>query len=410
MKTLDDAPLVNLFSEEFQEDPYSVIWGLREESSVLRTPIGGMIVGRDLVQSLLADRRLRSSLADFVRMQGVEGGIIAEMVDSSLLANDGQEHLRLRKLVNRAFTPRSIDPHRPAMRTIMGSLLDNLAGQDSFDFVSEIADHYPIWVMCQLLGVPEEDRADFATWNKAITWVLSLQLNMNMDLAVWGATQLDNYVGRLVEERRAEPREDMVTALVQAEEEGDRLSDMELRSMISSLLFAGFDTTRNQLGLAMALFADHADQWHLLAEQPELAPQAVEEVMRYWGAVSIAPRTVAEPLEVAGYHIPAGTLLTLSTGSANHDPEVYDDPMTFDITVKDREPQLTFGGGPHYCLGANLARAEMQEALPLLAQHLPDFALDGEGTWRSTLSSIYGPESLPVSVPSGVSQVANMRT
>lgn len=164
--------------------------------------------------------------------------------------------------------------------------------------------------------------------------------------------------------------------------------------MIGGLLFAGFDTTRNQLGLAMAIFADNPDQWRLLVEQPELAGQAVEEVMRVWGAVSVAPRTVAEPIEVDGYPIPTGTLLALSTASANHDPEVYPDPMTFDITVQDREPQLTFGGGPHYCLGANLARAEMQEALPLLAEHLPEFSITGEPVWRSTLSAIYGPETL----------------
>jgi cytochrome P450 len=181
---------------------------------------------------------------------------------------------------------------------------------------------------------------------------------------------------------------------VQAEEAGDRLSDEELQSLIASLLFAGYDTTRNQLGLAMWLFAQYPDQWDLLAKRPELATRAVEEIMRFRGAVAVAPRVVAEDFELNGYHFTAGTMLSLSTGAANHDPVVYHDPYRFDISVE-REPQLTFGGGPHYCLGASLARAEMQEALPMFADRLPGLALDGEPTWRPPFG-IYGPETLPV--------------
>ena len=132
----------------------------------------------------------------------------------------------------------------------------------------------------------------------------------------------------------------------------------------------------------------------LLAERPELAPRAVEEIMRAQGAVAVAPRVVVEDFELDGYRLGAGTLLSLSTASANHDPAFYDAPQTFDITAE-REPQLTFGGGPHYCLGANLARAEMQEALPILARRMPDLALDGEPTWRPPLG-IFGPETLPI--------------
>ncbi len=279
------------------------------------------------------------------------------------------------------------------MRETLVALLEPLLGRGECEFMADVADHYPILVMCHLLGVPEEDHDDFATWNKAITWVLSFELGTHREEAEWGMNQLDGYVERLIEDRRQNPREDMITALVQAEEAGDRLSDGELRSMIGGLLFAGFDTTRNQLGLAMALFAEHPEQWSRLAGQPDLVPRAVEEVMRYDGATRATPRLTVEDLEIDGYHLPAGTFLALGTSSANSDPAAYDEPARFDIAV-DREPHLTFGGGPHYCL-ANLARAEMQEALTILSARLPEFALAGEPTWRPPIG-IFGPETLPL--------------
>jgi cytochrome P450 len=185
-----------------------------------------------------------------------------------------------------------------------------------------------------------------------------------------------------------------VTAFIQAREANDRLSDDEVQGMIGALLFAGYDTTRNQLGLAMWLFAEFPEQWKLLRDDPGLAASAVEEVMRFRGAVGAAPRVVVEEFELDGYQVGAGTLLALSTSAANHDPNAYVEPWTFDITVE-REVHFTFGGGPHYCLGASLARAEMQEALPILAAAMPELALDGEATWRPPMG-IFGPDTLPI--------------
>jgi cytochrome P450 len=258
-----------------------------------------------------------------------------------------------------------------------------------------VADHYPIRVMCHMLGVPEEDHDAFTDWMKAATWVLSFDLHAHREQAEWGTAQLDDYVRGLIADRRGHPRDDMVTTLVQAEEAGDRLSDTELRAMIGGLLFAGFDTTRNQLGLAMAVFAEWPDQWALLSERPELVPAAVEEIMRLAGAVRAVPRVVVDDMKVDGYELKAGTLLVLSTSSANFDPDVYPDPIKLDITAE-REPQLTFGGGPHYCLGANLARAEMQEALGLLSTQVPRFSLDGDPLYRSPFGGIFGPDHLPL--------------
>jgi cytochrome P450 len=280
------------------------------------------------------------------------------------------------------------------MRTILGSLLRPVLPDGRCEFMAAVAEHYPIQVMCKVLGVPTADHEDFATWIRAISWSLSMQLLEHLDEAEWGMKQLDDYVTTLIADRRARPGDDLVTELVLASEDGDRLRDDELRSLLIGLLFAGYDTTRNQLGLALWVFAQHPEQWALLADRPDLARNAVEEVMRFRGSVNTAPRLVGEAFEFEGYRFEVGTLLFLSTAAANHDADTYRQPHEFDIAA-DREPQLTFGGGPHFCLGVHLARAELQEALARLAQAMPDLALDGAPEWRPPMG-IFGPEALPI--------------
>jgi cytochrome P450 len=395
MKTLDDAPFLDATGAPAPQDRHTVLSGLREESWVVRTAVGGLVIDRAHVQALLSDRRLRSPLITFIEMQGVTDGLVHERMSLVPLAMDGPDHIRIRTLVRKAFVPSAVERHRPLMRDTLDALIAPVLDAGRCDLMATVAEHFPIQIMCHVLGVPTEDHEDFAAWIRAISWTLSLQLAAHIDEAEDGMKRLDDYVSGLVADRRRAPGDDLVTELVQAEEAGDRLSDDELHSLVIGLLFAGYDTTRNQLGLGVHAFAHHPDQWRLLAERPELAAQAVEEVMRYHGAVDVAPRMVAEDLELDGYRFPAGTLLFLSTAAANHDPAVTQDPGVFDITAERAEQQLTFGGGPHYCLGAWLARAEMQEAFPRLARAMPGLALDGEPTWPSG-TGIFGPQTLPI--------------
>jgi cytochrome P450 len=280
------------------------------------------------------------------------------------------------------------------MRELVDVLIERFAPRGRCEFMGEFADHYPVQIICELLGVPRADHEHFARWSNALTWVLSLELSAHLGEVQEAFETMSAYVERLIEERRRQPRDDLLTRLIEAEEGGDRLNLLELQSMIASLLFAGYDTTRNQLGIAMTLFADHPEQWALLGRRPDLAAQAVEEVVRHQGAVTVAPRFTDRELVVDDCVIPAGTVILLSTASANHDPAAYTEPERFDITME-RQPPLTFGGGEHYCLGANLARAEMQEALAILARRLPDLRLDGEVRWRP-LTGINGPVVLPL--------------
>lgn len=393
-RALDDAPFLDWFDPAVEADPEPVYADLRRRTAVARTPIGVAVIRREEVHRLLGDPRLISSIPHLVRAQGVTEGYLHDMMASSVIAIDGPEHTRVRRLVSRSFTPRAADRHRPAMRALVDELVDGFVERGRCEFVADFADHYPVQVICEVLGVPREDHDDFARWGDALTYALSLELGAHRVEVETASEALGVYVDRLVADRRAHPRDDLVTSLVQAAEEGDRLSNLELFSMIGGLLFAGYDTTRSQLGQALTAFCRHPDQWALLADEPALVPHAVDEVMRLVGAVRSIPRVTLEDLEVGGWLIPSGTLVMLSLASANRDETVFDDPLDFDITAE-REAHLTFGGGPHYCLGASLARAEMEEALTILPRRLPNLRLDGEPTWRLN-TGISGPTTLPV--------------
>ena len=398
MPELAEAPYLDLFDPELGVDADPVFAALREQTAVARTPLGAVVLRRDEIHSLLGDRRLVSSIPHLVRLQGGGDGPASDLLASSVIAMDGPDHTRLRRLVSRSFTPSAANRHRPLMRALAEELVGGFEigadGVGRCEFVTAFADHYPVRVICGVLGVPEEDHEQFGAWAEAITFVLSLELSAHLDEVVDASNALRAYVTDLVDQRRRDPQDDLVTSLVQASEDGDRLSNEELLSMIGGLLFAGVDTTRNQLGLAMHTFCEHPDQWALLARRPELVPGAVNETMRLFGAVSGVPRVTLEDVEVDGWCIPKDTIVFLSVGSANRDERHFDDPLRFDITAE-REAHLTFGGGPHYCLGANLARAEMEEALTVLVGAMPELRLDGEPDWRMNMG-ISGPNRLPL--------------
>lgn len=394
MRSLDDAPFLDFMTPEFEADPAAAIRAIRKESCLARTAIGALVVERKWVEALLGDARLVSSLLPIVRLQGLSEGPIFDLLSRALLSVDGEDHGRLRRLVSRAFTPRSVERLRPSMAALTNELVDGFAGAGRCEFMADFADHYPIQMICELLGVPREDSARFGDWANGLTWVLSFDLANHMDEIRAAYDGLTGYLETFIEARRRAPEDDLVTRLIEAEDGGDRLSPLELRSMIGALLFAGYDTTRNQLGIAMTLFAQYPEQWRLLAERPELVPAAVDEVLRFQGTVAVAPRMTTAEVVVGDYVVPPYTLLTLSTASANHDPAAYEHPERFDVTVE-REPPLTFGGGAHYCLGANLARAEMQEALAILARRLRDVRIDGQVGWRPR-TGIFGPTVVPL--------------
>jgi len=264
------------------------------------------------------------------------------------------------------------------------------------ELVADVCDPYPIPIVCRLLGAPEEDWKLFSRWAADLLRIFNFNFTEDLPIIAAAQDEVGAYVREMVERRRKEPADDLLTDLIAAEESGDRLSTEELESMAIAVLIAGTDTTRNQLGCSVALFLEHPDQWALLVERPELAPRAVEESMRYLGAISGTARFASEDVEFKGVRFPKDTAVSTSFIAANRDERVFTDPTVLDITRESTAPHLTFGSGIHFCLGAWLARAELQEALPILAGRLPDLRLDGPVEWKPNTVGIWGPARLPL--------------
>jgi len=376
---------------------------------LVRTLIGFAVISYDDVTGVLRDRRWHNAIAKLPEMMGITDPDFTEGRRSSIITAEGDEHTRLRRLVAQSFSPRAADRLRPTMRSVVDDLVDPVAASGTADIVADICEPYPIPIICELLGAPKEDWRDFSRWAEAVLAIFNGTVNDELDRIKQAQRELDEYTVAMIERRRSDPRDDLLSSLIAAEEEGDRLSTAELVMMVNAVIVAGTDTTRNQLSCAVAVFAEHPDQWALLAEQPELAPQAVEEVMRYMGAVRGVGRFASEDIVYRDVLFPKGTFVFPSLAAANVDEAAANgDPFTFDIR---REPvkgrmQMTFGSGIHYCLGASLARAELQEALVVLAQRMPELRVDGDVTWKPPTTAIFGAEHLPVrftpSVTAGV--------
>jgi cytochrome P450 len=364
---------------------------------LVRMPLGFAVVRYEDVVAVLRDRRFHSALSMLPTMSGISDPDLSARQQRSILGMEGDEHARLRRLVAPAFTPKAADRLRPFMRTVVQGLLDAVVPAGRCELVADVCEPYPIPIICELLGAPKSDWKLFSAWATDIFRVFNGDIGGDLPKIRAAMAELDDYVRALIAERRSRPTDDLLSALIAAEEAGDRLSTDELVMMTEAVLMAGTDTTRNQLACAVAVFCDHPEQWAQLAEDPALAPRAVEESLRYLGAVRGTARIASEDIEYKDVRFPAGTLVVVSLASANVDPDVTPgDPEAFDITRQATVPQMTLGAGIHHCLGASLARAELQEALPLMAAAMPDLRLDGELVWKPDTFGIWGPASLPI--------------
>jgi cytochrome P450 len=368
----------------------------RADHWLARTPMGFMLTDyRDAV-AVLRDRRFHSALSLLPQMAGLEPDPYLQNRRRSILAMEGDEHARLRRLVAPAFTPAATDRLRPFMRDVVSSLVDDVAAEGTCELVADICEPYPIPIICELLGAPKEDWKLFSEWATDIFRIFNQDLANDLPAIERASAELESYVLAMVEQRRAHPTDDLLSTLIAIEEAGDRLSTDELVMLAEAVLMAGTDTTRNQLACSVALLCEHPDQWALLAERPELAPRAVEETMRYLGAVRGTIRVASIDIEYRDVLFPAGTLVSIALAGANMDPAVFAAPDTFDITSERDAIQLTFGSGIHFCMGAALARAELQEALPLLARRMPDLGRNGPVEWKPATFGIWGPARLPL--------------
>ncbi|MBT4984005.1 MAG: cytochrome P450 [Ilumatobacter sp.] len=394
-----DIPSVDPATFEMSHDEaLASMTQLADDTWIAKSLFGYSILTYSDVTAILRDKRWHNAASKIPEMRGItDPELIGNPDKPSILAAEGDVHTRLRRLVAKAFSPRSADRLRPFMREVMNGLIDPVAPTGSADIVADITEPYPIPIICELLGAPKQDWQLFSRWAEDVLRIFNGTVLDELDIIKKARTELTEYTIQMIAERRNDPREDLLTDLIAAEEDGDTLDTEELVMMVNAVIIGGTDTTRNQLGCSVALFAEHPDQWKLLADDPELAPRAIEESMRHFGAIRGTGRFASEDIVYRDILFPAGTFVFPSTATGNRDESVFPDASTFDIRKEPAgSPHLTLGSGIHYCLGAWLARAELQEALPILARRMPDLALADGVKWKPPGTAIFGPDSLPV--------------
>jgi len=388
-----DAPFLDVEAPGFAMHSPAVA-AARAQSWYARTPYGIAILRYAEIAKLVKDPRLKQGSARWPAHNGVTIGPFADWWSRILLCREGVDHARLKRLVTPAFSQKTLAPLQSAFTQLAHEVIDGFAARGRCEFMADFAEPYATRVLCLLLGVPSRDWrhvADLATVMGIALGVRFREEVARIDAAVG---ELFAYADRLIAARRAALGEDFLSQLVLASEDGDRLSDEELRDMVVLLIFGGIDTTRNQLSLGLRLFMEHPAQWELLAADPALAPLAVEEVMRLQPTTTWVTREAAEDFSFQDLFIARGTTVHLFAAAAGGDELAYADAAGFDIRAR-RPPHYGFGGGIHYCLGHAVARSDMAVAFRCLSSRLTALAADGPARWLPD-SGNTGAEVLPL--------------
>jgi cytochrome P450 len=381
--------------DEFLADPFGTLQRARETGGLvdLNDQTTG-VVHHETVRALLSDPRLRANFVDFLRTFGVSEGPFFEWMKISPLNRDGADHQRFRALMARTFTPRSVERLRPYLRTAANDLIDGFATRGHCDFVAEFADIYPSLGLCELIGVPMEDRDRFRGWANTIGLGFSPFVGLHIAAVDAALSELLAYTAELAKQRRVEPKDDLVSRIAAAAAE-DGWSDFEASGFIAGLVFAGHDTTKNQLGWTVATLAEHPDVWDAVGDGTRSAQEVVEEVLRHRSAVTGVGRTAVEPVPVGDDTIQPGEQVFFSVWSANHDAKVFAHPDELRVGQSAESGHFAFGHGAHFCLGAALARAELQDALVALTARITVPVLGPDAAWRPP-AGINGPDRLPI--------------
>ncbi len=376
---------------EFRDNPYPLLARLRAYAPVHETPDGVFRLTRydDVI------RMLKEVPSGVRRRDGTVWGSLPELTGGPgqfVLRLDPPDHTRIRKLMNQAFRPRAVERLRQRVRSLVSDLLDIAAERGEMDLVADLALPVPSTVICEMMGVPVGDRVKFTRWTALATHLLAAAFLSPEQLqeSIRAVQELVAYFADLIAERRRHLRDDILSDLIRAEAEGDRLSEPELMAQSVGLLIAGFETTVGLIGNGMRAFVEHPDQWRLLRSRPDLVGNAVEECLRFDGPIVATMRVTREPTRFGEVIIPDDRPVMCFLAAANRDPEHFPDPDRFDITRPDID-HLAFGGGVHFCLGAHLARMEAQEAFAGMAARFEEVEpLSDEIVWGQSLFRVLG--------------------
>jgi cytochrome P450 len=378
------------------------------------SPFGFIVLDRESGEFFLRTKAAVFPGLTIAELFAITDGPLHEEIARNIINVNGDDHRRLRNLVNPALSPRAVDRYRPAMRRFLDQLLDAVPADGRCEFIADFAKPYPSLMIAEVMGAPLDDAPRLHHWSNVIqrqfdpTSLMGEREQIEQAVAEFYA-----YEDELIKARRPAPGDDLISALIEAEEAGDRLSDDELRNLVLNILVGGVDTSQSQLAHAVRLLAEHPDQWEVLRSDPRgLASTAVEEALRFEPITPFTARILMSEVEYRGVTFPTGSIVLVSAWHAHRDGSR---PDSFDLTADrtgERQRLLTFGAGIHYCVGANLARAEMQEGLAFLAERVSSLALDGEPEF-GTPSGIYGLERLPLKLelakapPSGAADTLN---
>ncbi len=389
----DDAPFLDVEAPGFAMHSAAVA-AARAKSWFARTPYGLAILRHAEIAKLVKDPRLIQGSARWPAHCGVTTGPFASWWSRILLCREGVDHARLKRLVTPAFSQRTLAPLQPEFMRLAHEIVDGFALRGRCEFMRDFAEPYATRVLCLLLGIPDTDWRRIADLAAVMGIALGVRFREEATRIDAAVAALFDYADRLIAARRAAATDDFLSQLVQVSEDGDRLSDEELRDMVVLLIFGGIDTTRNQLSLGLRLFMEHPEQWELLAADPALAPLAVEEVMRLQPTTTWVSREAAEDFVFQELEIARGTTVHLFAAAAGGDEQAYGATAGFDIRAK-RPPHYGFGGGIHYCLGHAVARSDMAVAFRCLSARLTALEPDGPGRWLPD-SGNTGAEILPL--------------
>lgn len=394
------VPFLDLADTSFDVTS-EVVHDARDDSWYAETPYGWAVLRYEEGTALLKDRRFQQGNARWPAQNGIHEGPWQQWWTETLLSIEGTDHLRMRRLLGPAFRNRTIEAMRPQFQALANELIDASAARGTVEFVSEFAEPYSSRILCMLLGLPDDEWPQVAHWADDLGKSFGINVRNDLPRIERALEGLTGYIEKVVDDRLVHPQNDLVTTLVQAHAAGAEVPDekpltrRELSVALVFLAFAGMETTRNQLGLALQTFLAHPDQWRLLAQRPELGGVAVEEVMRVNPTVTWVTREALEDVDLNGLHVPKGGIVQVLSHAIGTDPSRMGDEPGFDITVEDRPLHAGFGGGIHHCLGHFVARTDMSVALPLLAQRMPDAAADGPGEWLP-VSGNTGPVRFPI--------------
>jgi cholest-4-en-3-one 26-monooxygenase len=350
-------------------------------------------VGRD-AETFSSDQK-RGGVVGLEERPGVEG---SEGSGNLMLTMDPPEHTRYRKLVNRGFTPRTMRMLEPHIRDLTARIIDEVIERGECDFVVDVAAELPLQVIAEMIGVPHEDRHKLFEWSNRMIGSEDPEYIVSAEEVQTAQVEMFMYANELAQQRRQHPRDDIVTALLEAEVDGDRLSEMDFNLFFLLLAVAGNETTRNSISHGVKAFCDFPEQYQLLVADPSLASSATEEIVRWASPVMYFRRNVTRDTQIRGHEVKAGDKVSMWYISANRDEDVFDDPFTFDIRRNPNEHVGFGGGGPHHCLGANLARMEIRVLLEEMAQRMPTIErVDDAPPLRSNF--IAGIKHMPVRFP-----------